>query len=691
MLFDALEARVLLSFDPTADEQYMLELMNRFRLNPAAELGLLTTSLGTPARSSNADVDNALRFFRTSGPTLASQWASLIAAPPLAWNQDLWESAEFHNGEMIARNAQEHEFPDGTTLVQRITNAGYTGYSTLGESIYAYSRSVIHGHAGFLLDWGNTPTGIQEPPGHRLSAINANFREVGVRITNVATSSPNVGPQVVTIEFGNRFAYGNAAILGVAFNDLDFTNFYTPGEGLGGITVNVRRAGVDNAPVIASTTTMTAGGFQVKVAPGTYNVTFAGGAFGTGITYRDVVVGSQNVKLDAKLGNVPADPEIEVRGGLAGGAFDRVIADGDISPVKLDSTYWGDVNLVSNGVERTFLIVNTGSRALNLLGGRVMLTGANSSEFSITRLPDALIAPGATSMVTVKFTPNGTGGLRNATLVITSDDLDETSYDFAIRARTVAAPIMAVKGNGATIASGDTSPRAADLTNFGGTNASNGSTITRAFRLFNTGSATLNISGITIQADVNGGGSNDFTVLDLAATTVAQGAALTFRVRFDPSASGFRFATVRVATNDTLNSPWTFTVRGTGLSYSEVEVRTLSGTPILSGAAAHSSLMTDFGLLAVANRALVRAFNIHNLGLASLLLSGAARVVISGPNAADFTVKTDAAANVAAGAASLFRIRFDPSAAGERLATATIITNDPSEPTYTFGLRGVGI
>ena len=70
-LLEGLEARQLFSFDPTASEQYMLELLNRMRLNPAAELGFLTSSLGTQAHSSNASINNALVQFQTNGTVLA--------------------------------------------------------------------------------------------------------------------------------------------------------------------------------------------------------------------------------------------------------------------------------------------------------------------------------------------------------------------------------------------------------------------------------------------------------------------------------------------------------------------------------------------------------------------------------------------------------------------------------------------
>src|SRR5690349_15481943 len=59
-----------------AREQYMLELVNRLRLNPAAELPLLLNS-------TDPNVQSALSFFNVDTSVLQTQWSSLVAAPPL--------------------------------------------------------------------------------------------------------------------------------------------------------------------------------------------------------------------------------------------------------------------------------------------------------------------------------------------------------------------------------------------------------------------------------------------------------------------------------------------------------------------------------------------------------------------------------------------------------------------------------
>src|SRR5689334_20630763 len=57
-----------LATDPSANEQYLLELLNRMRMNPSGELRKLVNISGNPATfgnpiSNDPDVANALIFF----------------------------------------------------------------------------------------------------------------------------------------------------------------------------------------------------------------------------------------------------------------------------------------------------------------------------------------------------------------------------------------------------------------------------------------------------------------------------------------------------------------------------------------------------------------------------------------------------------------------------------------------------
>ena len=61
--------------------------------------------------------------------------------------------------------------------------------------MYAYALSPLHLHAGFVVDWGVGPGGMQDPRGHRIAIMDAAVREIG--ISRLVGSNGDVGPEVV--------------------------------------------------------------------------------------------------------------------------------------------------------------------------------------------------------------------------------------------------------------------------------------------------------------------------------------------------------------------------------------------------------------------------------------------------------------------------------------------------------------
>lgn len=290
-----LEARDVPTINPTGMEQEMLELVNRMRIDPAGELGRLLTSTN-PIQAADPQVQAALSYFGVSGPALVSQWASLTATQPLAWSEGLENSSRTHNQAMIAADTQSHQLPGEAALGTRVTQGGYTNWSIAGENIYAYSNTVSYGHAGFAIDWGTGANGLQNPAGHRLNLMNASYREIGISVIAENNPATQVGPLVITQDFGARYNQGNAYLLGVVFNDGNSNKAYNAGEGLGGVNVSI-----SGTAGTFSTTTMSAGGYQLQVPAGSYTVTFSGGGLSSPIS-KSITVGSANVKVDAIVG-----------------------------------------------------------------------------------------------------------------------------------------------------------------------------------------------------------------------------------------------------------------------------------------------------------------------------------------------------------------------------------------------------
>jgi hypothetical protein len=304
---------------PTAEQQYWLELTNRFRSDPAGELPKLAnfSSPGvwdTP-KSDDAHIAYALNFFGTSAADLAAQFSVLTAAPPVAWNSSLNNSATTYSNLMVTSDQQAHTL-DGLSLDQRIENGGYsTNWLEIGENLFAATQNILHGHGGFVIDWGDgngaSPgfgNGIQSPAGHRDVLVDAVFKEVGIGFQSIAIPGTNVsavGPYVVTQHFATQYRFdganyfADAILTGSVYQDtLSADLFYTPGEGLAGVAINVYE---DVSGILV------ASGFSNSV--GGYNIVLTG--LTDGVVYRveapDTGLAAQTFTLDAHVENYGAN------------------------------------------------------------------------------------------------------------------------------------------------------------------------------------------------------------------------------------------------------------------------------------------------------------------------------------------------------------------------------------------------
>ncbi|MGA1236108.1 MAG: CAP domain-containing protein [Limisphaerales bacterium] len=282
--------------NPTGEEQLYLEYINRARANPPAEGVLL-------ANTTDPEVTSAYDFFGVNLVTMMNEFAAINPAPPLSFNAELIEAARLHSGDMFTNVFQGHyTWNPATGAMDSSKSPGYrmdlVGYDWIsyGENVFSYAKSAWHGHAGFEVDWGFGPDGMQGPPrGHRESIHNPNFREVGIGIvtgsneTNTNPPRDPVGPSLVTQDFGSR-ANLNPFITGVAYYDLNGNGAYDANEGIGGASVDV--AGSQYYALTANS-----GGYSVPVPKNlTHTVTFSGANFADDV--RTVAVSSSNVKLD---------------------------------------------------------------------------------------------------------------------------------------------------------------------------------------------------------------------------------------------------------------------------------------------------------------------------------------------------------------------------------------------------------
>ena len=140
-------------------------------------------------------------------------------------------------------------------------------------------------------------------------------------------------------------------------------------------------------------------------------------------------------------------------------------------------------------------------------------------------------------------------------LIETNDANNEGHIKVTIA--TSYAPEVGVLGNGVGISNNDTTPAAADHTDFGYVDVPDATT-TRTFTIQNSGTGTLSLTGVPKVKII---GSSDFTVAVMPPSPVNPGGSVSFQVVYDASALNSA-AEVLIVTNDADEAVYRFAIRG---------------------------------------------------------------------------------------------------------------------------------
>ncbi|QTR44937.1 hypothetical protein J9253_13050 [Thiothrix litoralis] len=262
---------------PTSQEQFMLELLNRARLNPADEAALFGIGLNEGL---------------TAG-TLSSS-----ASQPLAFNNELTAAARSHSEDMLDNDFFAHVNLEGQSPFDRIQTAGYT-YVTAGENIgwigttASLTEATINtfvgdSHESLFVDEGVVGRG------HRVNMLDDSFKEVGIGIhSGEFTSGATAFNSVMSTQNFATQPNAEAFLLGVIYKDADNNRFYTPGEGIGSVGIVIVNTLTNATQTIYS---MDAGGYQVELDAGIYDITYT---FNDNAHFiDDLVIGVDNIKSD---------------------------------------------------------------------------------------------------------------------------------------------------------------------------------------------------------------------------------------------------------------------------------------------------------------------------------------------------------------------------------------------------------
>ena len=255
---------------PTAQAQLMLELINRARLDPAAE---------------------AVRQGIALNSGIAANSISTAPKQALAFNFDLNDTAQKHSDDMNAHNYFAHNSLNGTDPGQRMTaeGFGFSGNWTWGENIAAAAPATNTPAGLAAAITGNHDQLYASTHGHRQQIFDGGIREIGIgQSFGYVSAGFNTG-SIVTQDFATTSARANF-LTGVVINDLDNDRFYDVGEGRGGVSIAV--SGMPSAA------TWAAGGYGIaNVTAGAHTVTFSGGGLAAAVS-ATVAMPAHSVKFD---------------------------------------------------------------------------------------------------------------------------------------------------------------------------------------------------------------------------------------------------------------------------------------------------------------------------------------------------------------------------------------------------------
>lgn len=323
----------------TANEQYLLELMNRARLDPAGEAARMGIGLNDG---------------------LAAGTISASAKQVLAPNALLKAAATKHSLWMLSADIFSHTGQGGTDPGDRITAQGYDWMSFGCAENIAYIGSTATVTIAGVIEQLNKALFLSAY--HRLNLMWGAMSETGLgaELGQFRDGSTNYNAVLLTEDFGTQ---STAHFLtGVAYEDADKNHFYGVGEGQGGITFLAQGK---------ATWTASAGGYALGLTSGSA-VAVTGSAGGTAFA----------LTLDMSLGNVKLDL---VSGKTFYTSGDIVLGTGVNNALllgvdSLDATGNGARNVLTGNKGANLLEGKAGNDALHGAGGADLLNGGQGDD-----------------------------------------------------------------------------------------------------------------------------------------------------------------------------------------------------------------------------------------------------------------------------------------------------------------------
>lgn len=233
---------------------------------------------------------------------------------PVAWSDALAVAAREQARGLSAMGALTHTGVDGSTPVARMRKAGFSfeGRWAGAENVAWKTASAPDGRTD---DVQQLDRRFATSDKHLRNRLDPRFRQLGVGL--------HLGPmpyEPAALLTSEAYAVSGSTVFvtGVAFHDLNGDDAFQPGEEVGAVKIEARRA--SGAEMIRQVVRLT-GGYDLPLRPGKWKLT-AYGADGQALSTVDLVMTDANVKMDL-TGPWPPEPQTlaEVRRLAVGLAF----------------------------------------------------------------------------------------------------------------------------------------------------------------------------------------------------------------------------------------------------------------------------------------------------------------------------------------------------------------------------------
>lgn len=332
-------------------EQWILELINRVRLDPLSAIPITLSSLnqGLPAGT----ISEAPKY-------------------ALSMSDFLLLSSDFHNNWIRETGIFDTEGHEGSTPGERMAYAGFGGGA---EFNWAETIHWLDYPPGTVIDESSLPqtyllTRFLNDPAIRQIVLSDAYTEIGISAGAgfIAGTSERAG---VTVQ---DFASSpDIYITGGIYQNADFLNFFTAQAPTG-------IAGIDVTTSSAATESNTAGGYRIRVTDAQVRLTIGGATV-------DVTMPGGNVKLDLiGTNHLRSSHSISV---VSGATQAELIGAGEESLTALDTA--GAIHLFGNRVANHLV----GNNSANLLDGRqgadLMEGAGGDDEYRVDTLADRAI------------------------------------------------------------------------------------------------------------------------------------------------------------------------------------------------------------------------------------------------------------------------------------------------------------